>query len=110
MSGPASIGSDIGRVERVGAELRERELDALLVSAPVSLRYLLSFTGDHGVALLEAEGSRSGGPHRFLTDFRYQTQAAAQVPAEVEREIVAGNLLEAAAASLAPPGGRGRRS
>jgi len=106
VSGPASIGSDIGRVERVGAELRERELDALLVSAPVSLRYLLSFTGDHGVALLEAEGSRSGGPHRFLTDFRYQTQAAAQVPAEVEREIVAGNLLEAAAASLAPPGGR----
>ena len=76
MSGSASIGADIDRVERVGGELRAQELDALLVSAPVSLRYLLSFTGDHGVALLAAEGSRGGGPHRFLTDFRYQTQSA----------------------------------
>jgi Xaa-Pro aminopeptidase len=106
VSGPASIGSDLDRVERVGGELRAHELDALLVSAPVSLRYLLSFTGDHGVALLAAEGSRAGGPHRFLTDFRYQTQAAAQVPTDVTREIVAGNLLEAVAASLPSAGGR----
>jgi Xaa-Pro aminopeptidase len=106
VSGPAPIAGDIDRVERVGRELRAHELDALLVSSPVSLRYLLSFTGDHGVALLAAEGSRSGGPDRFLTDFRYQTQSAAQVPADVRREIVAGNLLEAAAASLPPAGGR----
>jgi len=82
VSGPASIGSDIDRVQRVVGELRAHGVDALLVSAPVSLRYLLSFTGDHGVALLAAEGSRAGGAHRFLTDFRYQTQSAEQVPAD----------------------------
>ena len=106
MSRPASIGADIDRVERVGGELRAQELDALLVSAPVSLRYLLSFTGDHGVALLAAEGSRGVGPHRFLTDFRYQTQAAAassRLPATISRSMSAGSC---AAASLPPAGGR----
>ncbi len=32
--------------------------------------------------------------HRFLTDFRYATQSAAQVPDAFEREIVAGDMLE----------------
>ena len=46
--------------------------------------------------------------HRFLSDFRYATQSAEQVPDAFEREIVAGDLLEALAAALArgPRGGR----
>jgi Xaa-Pro aminopeptidase len=59
-------------------------------------------------------GARDAGAgalaqHRFLTDFRYATQSAAQVDASFEREIVSGELLDAAARALhaaAPDGGR----
>ena len=106
MTGAASVGSGLERVERVAGELRAQDLDMLLVSAPLSLRYLLGFTGTHGVALVAAEGASAGGSHRFLTDFRYETQAGEQIPGEFEREIVTGSLLEAAAGSLRPASGR----
>jgi Xaa-Pro aminopeptidase len=80
-----------GRAERLANELREREIDVLLVATPVNVRYLTSFTGTNGVALIYADGA---GTHRFLTDFRYATQSAAQVPDAFEREIVAGEMLE----------------
>ena len=47
------------------------------------------------------------GRHRFLTDFRYATQSAEQVPDAFEREIVAGDLLEALARRCSP-GASGR--
>jgi Xaa-Pro aminopeptidase len=95
------------RVARLVARLRERRLDWLVVGTPVNLRYLTGFTGTHGLALIAAEG---GGrecvrPHRFLTDFRYATQSAAQVPDQFEREIVTGALLDAAALWLAQSSG-----
>jgi Xaa-Pro aminopeptidase len=95
------------RVARLAAELRERELDWLIVQTPINLRYLTGFTGSHGLALITAEGGEQGGvgPHRFLTDFRYATQSAAQVPDRFTREIVTGVLLEAAALSLAGTSG-----
>src|SRR6202035_3745888 len=40
-----------------------------------------------------------------FTDFRYETQSAAQVPAAFAREIATGSLLEAGVASL-PDAGR----
>ncbi|MGD0454811.1 MAG: aminopeptidase P family protein, partial [Solirubrobacteraceae bacterium] len=46
------------------------------------------------------------GSHRFLSDFRYATQSAEQVPDAFSREIVAGDLLEALAAELADTAGR----
>jgi len=121
------------RALRLALELRERDLDALLVESPADLRYLTEFTGSHGLALVRADPSaeeaagtsddaagaagadaaetRAGaggarGAHLFLTDFRYRTQASEQVPATFAREIVVGELLDAAAASLQGSGGR----
>jgi Xaa-Pro aminopeptidase len=89
----------VRRAECLDALLREREVDLLLVSAPVDVRYLTGFTGSSGLALLAAE---EGAQHRFFTDFRYETQSAEQVPAEFAREIVAIDLLEGALTALKP--------
>jgi Xaa-Pro aminopeptidase len=98
----------LDRTARLGEELREREIDALLVETPINLRYLTGFTGSHGLALVAAgePGDSKLGRHRFLTDFRYRTQSGEQVPDSYEREIVAGELLDAAARSLPAGGGR----
>jgi Xaa-Pro aminopeptidase len=62
------------RADRVQAALRERELDALLVTHLVNLRWLTGFTGTNGVAVVGADGTR-----KFLTDFRYVERAEAEV-------------------------------
>jgi Xaa-Pro aminopeptidase len=90
-----------GRAGRLAAGLRERDLDVLLVGTPVNVRYLTGFTGTNGLALVVADQAET---HRFFTDFRYATQSAAQVPEEFDREIVAGDLLEAAAGALCAAG------
>jgi Xaa-Pro aminopeptidase len=95
------------RVERLIEELRERELDGLLVGSAVNIRYLTGFTGSNALVLIAAT-PRIGG-HRFLTDFRYATQSDAQVPDLFAREIVSGELLDAAVAGLSfTEGGAGR--
>jgi Xaa-Pro aminopeptidase len=92
----------VTRVERLAAQLREREVDLLLVNAPVDVRYLIGFTGSNGLAVIAA---RAGAEQRFLTDFRYDTQSAEQVPDVFTREIVSIDLLEAAVRSLEPRSG-----
>jgi Xaa-Pro aminopeptidase len=84
-----------GRADRVLAELRDRDLDALLVTDLANLRWLTGFSGSNGLAVI--------GPdlRRFVTDFRYLTQADAEVPAEWEHEI-ATDLFERAVARLPP--------
>ena len=107
MTGGASVDERSERAARLAAELRRREVDGLLVGAPANLRYLTGFTGTNGLALVAAEGS--DGPveeDRFFTDFRYATQASEQLPAGFRREIVTGNLFEAAARSLGGASGR----
>jgi Xaa-Pro aminopeptidase len=105
------------RAQRLAGTLGEHGLDALLVEAPADLRYLTGFSGSHGMALMHAvtaataSGGGAGaepapGAHLFLTDFRYTTQSAEQVPAAFAREIVTGELLDAAAAALPAAGGR----
>jgi Xaa-Pro aminopeptidase len=98
----------LSRSAKVARELKKRGLDALLVDTPINLRYLTGFTGTHGLALLAADGADGARPveHRFLTDFRYATQSGDQVPDDFAREVVAGELLDAAARSLPGPGGR----
>ncbi len=89
---------EAARSQRVAAALPGREVDALLVTGPINVRYVSGFTGSSGLALLRGD---PGGPgHRFFTDFRYETQSAEQLPESFEREIVSGNLLDAAARSL----------
>ncbi len=94
------------RAERVAAELAAHELDALLVERLVDVRYLTGFTGSAALALVFAAQDGAGGGQRFFSDFRYEAQSAAQVPDAFAREIVAGELLDAVAASLPAPGGR----
>ena len=82
----------MSRADRVAARLAERELDLLLVTDLVNLRYLTGFTGTNGLALV--------GPdtRRFLTDFRYVERAKAEVrgfdlepaPQELRAALAAG--------------------
>ena len=69
--------NELDRVARLAQELREREIDRLLVNEPVNLRYLTGFTGSNGLALIAASPERR---QLFFTDFRYATQSAEQVP------------------------------
>ena len=69
------------------------------------LRYVTGFTGSHGLALVRARPSAQE-PHVFLTDFRYETQSEQQVASGYRREIVVGELIDAAAAQLGEAGGR----
>jgi Xaa-Pro aminopeptidase len=81
------------RVDAVVARLAERELDALLVTNLVNVRWLTGFTGSSAVVLV------GPGTRRVITDFRYLTQAAEQVDERWEREI-ATDLLGRAADGL----------
>jgi Xaa-Pro aminopeptidase len=100
------------RTARLAAELRERELDALIVAAPLNVRYVTGFTGSNGLVLVAARGGDGAGAGAgaaagtFFTDFRYTQQSAEQVPEEFSREIVTGSLLEAAVCALGEAGGK----
>jgi Xaa-Pro aminopeptidase len=60
----------VSRADRLAAAL---DVDALLITDLVNLRYVTGFTGSNGMAVV--------GPdvRRFITDFRYVEQAAQQV-------------------------------
>jgi Xaa-Pro aminopeptidase len=87
------------RPDAVLAAVAERELDALLVSNLVNIRWLTGFTGSNAAAVI--------GPaqRRFVTDFRYLTQVAEQIDGSWEREIDS-DLLKRVAGGL--PDGRFR--
>ena len=105
---PADAHPGVARSARLAAELRSRELDALLVEAPVDVRYLSGFTGSNGLLIVRAgePDQERDATHLFLTDFRYTAQSAAQLPSAFERETVAGELLDALAQRLGPGPGR----
>jgi Xaa-Pro aminopeptidase len=60
----------VSRADRLAEAL---EVDALLITDPVNLRYVTGFTGSNGMAVVGRD------VRRFITDFRYVEQAAAQV-------------------------------
>jgi Xaa-Pro aminopeptidase len=91
------------RFEQVQAELAKRDLDALVVDAPVDLRYLSGYTGSNGLALIRPEES---GRSQFLTDFRYAAQSEAEVAATFEQSIVTGELRDSLPGLLGEDGGR----
>ena len=84
------------RLDALTAAIAERELDLLIVSNLVSLRWLTQFTGSNGLAAVGP-----AAPPRFVTDFRYLTQAADELDPVWEREI-ATELLRRAVEGLAP--------
>ena len=63
----------MSRADRVAARLAERELDLLLVTDAVNVRYLTGFTGSNGLAIVGRD------VRRFVTDFRYVERARAEV-------------------------------
>jgi Xaa-Pro aminopeptidase len=79
----------MSRAERLAGAVAERELDALLVTDLVNVRYLTGYTGSNGLAIV--------GPdvRRFMTDFRYATSVEREVPDEWAREIAVQDLLTA---------------
>ena len=62
------------RLENLRKKLDEKELDAILISAPENRRYVSGFTGSAGYLLVSREGEI------LSTDFRYVEQAGTQSP------------------------------
>src|SRR5919197_4414797 len=79
------------RTDRLVDLLDERELDCLLVTNLVNVRYLTGFTGTNGACIVK------GDERLFLTDFRYVEQAEDQVRGferlHADRELL-GNVAE----------------
>jgi Xaa-Pro aminopeptidase len=81
------------RTDRLVERLRERELDALLVTNLVNVRYLNGFTGTNGLCVISPD------ERLFITDFRYVERAAGEVP-DFERLRGKQDLLGDAAERL----------
>jgi Xaa-Pro aminopeptidase len=75
------------RTDELVGLLAERELDCLLVTNLVNVRYLTCFTGTNGACIVSSD------ERVFLTDFRYVEQARSQVQGyervEAGRDMVA---------------------
>jgi Xaa-Pro aminopeptidase len=80
----AAVGA---RTDQLVGLLAERELDCLLVTNLVNVRYLTGFTGTNGACIVSSD------ERLFLTDFRYVEQARSQVQGyervEAGRDMVA---------------------
>jgi Xaa-Pro aminopeptidase len=63
----------VSRTERLVELLRARDLDSLLVTELLNVRYLTGFTGTNGACIVTQDDCL------FFTDFRYVEQAAEQV-------------------------------
>jgi Xaa-Pro aminopeptidase len=80
----------------LGARLRATELDAMLVTDLLNVRYLSGFTGSNAALLVFADEA----PPVLATDGRYRTQAAQQAPdLEVAIQRACARYLAGRAAS-----------
>jgi Xaa-Pro aminopeptidase len=94
----ATTNPTTARADRLADALAERDLHALLVTDLANVRWLTGFTGSNGAAVVGTDGTR-----RFVTDFRYLTQAAEQLDDAWAREI-ATELLEGVVKQLPDEG------
>jgi Xaa-Pro aminopeptidase len=76
----------MSRTDRLVELLRARDLDSLLVTELLNVRYLTGFTGTNAAAIVTPE------ERLFFTDFRYVEQARQQVP-EYERIEAGRDML-----------------
>ena len=84
------------RRQALRAELEKAELDALLVTDLVNIRYLTGFTGSNAALLVHVGGEAATV---FCTDGRYTTQAGTEVPdLEVSLDRASARALAARAA------------
>ncbi len=77
----------MSRTDRLAEAL---EVDLLLVTDLVNVRYLTGFTGSNAMAVVGRDA------RRFITDFRYAEQAAVEVP-DFDRELGPADFLTALA-------------
>ena len=68
------------------------------MASPANVRWLTGFTGSNGAALI------GPGVRRFITDFRYLSQAAEEVPPEWGQAEIASDLLQQVAERLPSEG------
>ena len=66
------------RLERLRELLDEAGCEAFLINQPANLRYFTGYSGDSAFLLLDRKKAY------FLTDGRYTTQAAAEIPPAIE--------------------------
>jgi Xaa-Pro aminopeptidase len=71
------VSASAERRDRLRAAARTAELDAVLVTRLVNVRYLTGFTGSNGALLVPADADR---PEVLCTDGRYTVQAGEQAP------------------------------
>jgi Xaa-Pro aminopeptidase len=86
------------RADRLSERATARELDLLLVSRLVNVRWLTGFTGTSAAAVIGRDGTR-----RFVTDFRYLTQSAEELDPAWERELAVDLLAGVVKRGLAAP-------
>jgi Xaa-Pro aminopeptidase len=78
----------------IALNLKDLEVDCLLISGLPNVRYLSGFTGSNGLLLLSHEQ-----PILF-TDSRYQIQAAQETKGEAKVHLVRSGPLSHAAAKV----------
>ena len=81
------------RCDKLIAKLREKNIDAAIITSPVNRRYFSGFTGSNGVVIVTENG------RVLLTDFRYTIQANKQCAGvcevrQVNRGIGSGDVEE----------------
>ncbi|WP_228788483.1 M24 family metallopeptidase [Nocardia puris] len=82
-----------GRRGALRSLLVENEIDGLLVTDLVNIRYLTGFTGSNAVLLVHAWDSRNAEDRTVIgTDGRYRSQVAEQVP-DLRSEIARATAL-----------------
>lgn len=81
------------KLQKLRAEMKRRDVEAILVTSPFNLRYITEFTGTAGLALVTQDRAV------FITDFRYTEQAGVQVK---EFEVVQAkkNLMDEAVQAI----------
>src|ERR1700729_3338443 len=86
------------RADRLVGLLTTDDLDLLLITALVNVRYMTGYTGTNGLALV--------GPQTrvFVTDFRYVEQAKVEVQSSYERRRDKLELFGAVAGSIPASG------
>jgi Xaa-Pro aminopeptidase len=93
------------RREVLRATAAERELDAVLVTNLLNVRYLTGFTGSNGALLVRTDPSSSHPRDVLATDGRYTTQAGLQAP---DVELLVDRTTVPALAAEAVRRGAGR--
>jgi len=82
------------RLDALRRALPGLKCDALVVSELTNVRYLCGFTGTSGMIVVSRNGAH------FITDFRYQSQAAVQVEPRYATVIAERGLWKAASQLL----------